>query len=108
MSQSSRVIVRRSPVHGRGVFAKEPIRKGSRVGVYEGDETRRDGIHVLWLEDEEGNQTGVRGTNDLRFLNHSAEPNVEFRELEVFTLRRIESGEELTFHYGPEWADEDE
>jgi hypothetical protein len=41
----------------------------------------------------------------LRWLNHSATPNVEFDGAELYSMRPIAAGEELLFHYGDEWAD---
>ena len=35
----------------------------------------------------------------------SSAPNVEFDGHELFALRAIAIDEELTFHYGEEWAD---
>jgi hypothetical protein len=34
-----------------------------------------------------------------RFMNHSCEPNALIRGREVFALRPIEPGQEITFHY---------
>ena len=39
----------------------------------------------------------------LKWLNHSSTPNVEFDGPQLYALRDIEPGEELTFHYGEEW-----
>lgn len=103
-ASKSRVVVKRSRIHGRGVFASRPIREGCLVGRYSGEETQEDGPHVLWVEDEKGAQFGIQGTGPLRFVNHSAEPNTEFQGVELVALRGIRAGEELTADYGPEWA----
>lgn len=95
--------VKPSKIHGRGLFARRRIRNGSRIGAYEGPRTIRDGRYVLWTYDDEGNEVGVRGRNELRFLNHSGQPNAEFRGLELFAIRNIQPGTEITFHYGDEW-----
>jgi len=97
--------IRRSPIHGRGLFAQRRVVKGEHLGRYEGEHTSRDGRYVLWVESVDGDGVyGVRGKNSLRFVNHSARPNAEFDGEELFSLRRIEPGEEITVDYGPDWA----
>jgi SET domain-containing protein len=98
--------VRPSPIHGLGVFATKRIKRGARIGVYEGKVTKRDGTYVLWVTDEEdGSEVGYLGQNDLRYLNHSSKPNCIFDGTELSSLRNIQPGQELTFHYGDEWMD---
>ncbi len=62
-------------------------------------------MHVLWLIDEDGTETGILGCNELRYLNHSRDPNAEFRGADLYALRNIQPGQEVTFHYGDEWND---
>ena len=103
----ARIEVRPSPVHGQGVFATRRIRKGAWIGMFEGGQTRRDGMHVLWVIDDDGREVGIRGENDLRFLNHSLDPNAEFDGTGLFALRNIQPDCEVTFHYGDGWSDVD-
>jgi len=98
-----RIEVRRSPIHGRGVFARRRIREGTYIASFKGVETKRDGEYVLWALDEDGNEVGIRGRNELRFLNHSLEPNSEFRGTNLHALRNIQPGSEITIHYGDDW-----
>lgn len=100
-----KIDVRRSPIHGMGVFATATIRKGERIGRYISYRTQRDGRYVLWLNDKQNCWRGYRGYGRLRFLNHHSFPNSEFRGLDLFALRTIRTGEEVTFHYGEEWED---
>ena len=100
-----RVAVGESPVHGRGLFAVVRMRPGSYIGRFEGTRTRRDGEHVLWVMDDAGGHYGLRGRNDLRFLNHSRFPNAEFRGAELYALRNIQPGSEIFIHYGDDWED---
>ena len=95
----------RSLIHGRGVYAVRAIPADERIGVYEGRPTERDGAYVLWVEDGRGGCYGIRGTGALRFLNHSHEPNAEFDGEELWALRDIHPGEEITFNYGDDWSD---
>ena len=96
------VIVKRSGIHGRGLFAGEPIARRTFIGRYEGRKTQRDGAYVLWIDD--GDDTyGVAGKNQLRFVNHSARPNAYFDGDELWSTKAIQAGEEITFHYGADW-----
>ncbi len=104
-SLSDLVAVRESPIHGEGVFAKKHIGKGAVIGVYEGLRVEEDGPHVLWVESDDGSFYGVEGRNELRYLNHSSNPNADFDDEELTAVRPIAPGDEITFHYGDAWAD---
>lgn len=95
------VTVGASPIHGRGVFAVRPIRRGEYIGTFDGPRVDRDGRHVLWIYPEDGGEpVGRQGSNHLRFLNHSKASNVEFHDFDLYAIRDIASGEELTIDYG--------
>jgi hypothetical protein len=98
-----RIEVRRSEIHGRGIFARKRLRENQRIGRFEGARTTRNGMHVLWLIGEDGTEIGIRGRNELRFLNHGDPPNAEFRDDELYALRNIQPGTELLIDYGEEW-----
>lgn len=95
--------VRMSSIHGRGVFAARTLRAGALIGHYEGERTQRDGRYVLWVEDGDA-LIGIHGRNHLRYLNHSPTPNAALYGTELFAIKRIESGTEVTIDYGEEWA----
>ena len=97
--------MRESPIHGKGVFAKESIGEGTVIGVYEGPEVERDGAYVLWVECDDGSFYGIEGRNELRYLNHSSSPNADFDDEELSAVRAIAPGDEITLHYGDAWAD---
>jgi hypothetical protein len=97
--------VRHSHIHGKGVFAKGPIAPNALLGVFEGERTKRNGRYVLWVEDEAGEFVGIRGKNELRFLNHSRQANAHFRGAKLFALQAIPAGAEVTFDYGEEWTE---
>jgi hypothetical protein len=100
-----KIEVRPSRIHGLGVFAKKRIVRRERIGSYLARPTRRNGAYVLWVEDEGiGTVQGYNGFGRLRYLNHSMEPNSAFDGLELFALRPIRPGEEITIHYGDEWS----
>lgn len=98
------VYVADSPIHGKGVFAGRCFAEGVVIGTYQGLPTQEDDTYVLWLC-EDGQWRGINGTGPLRFLNHSCEPNADFDGCELYALRDIASGEEITFHYGEEWEE---
>jgi len=98
-----RIEVRESRIHGRGIFALKRLRKGQGIGRFEGDPTRVDGTYVLWLIDEDGTETGIRGRNALRFLNHGERPNAEFQGDELYVLRNVQPGAEILIDYGEAW-----
>jgi len=98
--------VARSPIHGRGLFARRRIELDEYIGTYEGPETDRNGMHVLWLWNEDNEQwEGIDGLNEMRFLNHSSTPNADWWGDELYALRTIEPDEEITFDYG--WDEEE-
>jgi SET domain-containing protein len=108
MSLCEDVKVRRSPIHGKGVFSRRDFEVDELIGVYEGRPSEVDGTYVLWVETDDDRLLGVDGTNELRFLNHSCRPNAEFDGTALYALRAIVAGEEITFHYGEEWEEEEE
>ncbi len=100
-------LVAGSPVHGRGLFARQDIPAGTWIGHYDSEETQENGMHVLWLEagdDAEDEWIGYDGNNELRFLNHAKRPNGEMDELDLYANRDIHAGEEITIDYGEEFA----
>jgi len=117
--------VRRSRVHGRGLFARTAYEEGELVGEYAGrvidassdDETSsaadaEPSYTLLFvLDDDRLIDAGVDG-NDIRFINHSCDPNCETSvdgdHIFVHSLRRIEPGEELTYDYNLRPGDPDD
>jgi uncharacterized protein len=108
--------VRRSRVHGRGVFALRRIRKGTRVIEYLGDrlshrqaDQRYEHKHIsdnhtfLFIVDRSVVIDGGVNGNDARFINHSCDPNCESliddRRVFIEAIRTIRPGEELTYDY---------
>ncbi len=112
-----RYSVRSSGIHGRGVFAAEPIRKGTLIIEYKGkraswdeamarpDPVWMDAAHTFLFELDDGRviDPRVRG-NAARWINHSCDPNCvtfEDRDGRVFieAKRAIRPGEELSYDY---------
>jgi len=105
--------VRLSSIHGLGLFAAEPIRKGQAVWAYDSKidskvtqseyekftESRRATIsHFAYLNSQK--QWIICGDGAL-FINHSDAPNceVEFNEGATRALKDIPVGEEITLNY---------
>ena len=108
--------VRKSPVHGNGVFALRAIPAGERIIEYRGERitwdeaTRRAAErggpvnHTFYFSLADGNVIdGGRRGNDARWINHACEPNCEAYEEDgrvyIHALRDIDAGEELNYNY---------
>lgn len=92
------VYVAPSSIHGKGLFARCTLERGQFVGTYLGPAAKRNGSHVLWVE-EGDDWVGRRGFNRLRYLNHSPRPNAEFDGFDLYAIRRIRPHEEITIDY---------
>lgn len=96
-----------SEIHGRGLFARRRIKADEYIGTYSGRATQKNGMHVLWLWNEDSNRwEGINGDNEMRFLNHSSRPNADWWGDELYATRSIARDEEITFDYG--WDEEEE
>ena len=112
-----RIQVRKSGVHGKGVFSVAPIKKGEVLIEYKGEviswkeALRRhphdpaQPNHTFYFHIDDGRviDGNVKG-NDARWINHSCEPNCEADEVDgrvyIKALRNISAGEELNYDYG--------
>jgi len=104
MSENKLTRVLDSGIHGKGLFAKNDIERNTFLGEYEGPVAKKNGSHVLWVFDNE-TVVGRSGRNKLRYLNHSQEFCAEFDGFELYTVRHIKAGEEITINYGEDWND---
>lgn len=110
-------VVRDSPIHGNGVFARRRIAPGECIIEYRGERiaweqaleraAERGGPlnHTFFFTLADGRviDGGSRG-NEARFINHSCEPNCEAMEHDdgrvyIYALHGIERGEELHYNY---------
>jgi len=108
-----RISVRRSGIHGRGVFAATFIPKGTRIIEYEGrhmSEKEADRKYddsdphtFLFLLDGRIVIDASHDGNSARWINHSCEPNCEPVEehgrMFIDAIRDIPPGGELTYDY---------
>jgi SET domain-containing protein len=122
--KEKKIEARRSPIHGRGVFAIRPIRKGERIIQYKGKLRTHEEVDEEYGGEEENGHTFLFTLNDhyvidanirgniARWINHSCDPNCE-SEIEedpegrpekdkvfIYAIRDIRPGEELTYNYG--------
>ncbi len=91
-----------SEIHGKGLFANTHIKPGTYLGDYLGPETKKNGMHVLWVETEDGKWIGRDGKNALRYLNHDRNPCAEFDGYELYAICEIKPHQEITIDYGEE------
>ena len=129
LATSPLVEARNSDIHGRGVYAIAPIKKGARILEYLGERISHGEADARYEKkgDDDGhtflfiasNRTvidaGVNG-NDARFINHSCAPNCETvieeinKKSRVFidAIRNIKPGEELGYDYQLTWESTDD
>ena len=92
----SMIYVAESPIHGKGLFARQFIAAGQVIGIIRGKHTMENGEHVLWLDEDQA----VHVQCELRYINPSDNPNAAyFDNLEVCAVRDIHPGEEITHNY---------
>jgi SET domain-containing protein len=117
-SDTRRIQIRKSGIHGKGVFALQPIQAGDLILEYKGETIswpealRRhphdpsDPNHTFYFSLDDGSHVidGKVGGNASRWINHACEPNCEADEIggRVFikALRDLRAGEELFYDYG--------
>jgi uncharacterized protein len=115
-SGRSRIQVRASGVHGRGVYALTDIRAGDRIIEYKGERIDWDEAlrrhphdpaqpdHTFYFHLDDGKVIdGKHGGNSSRWINHSCAPNCEAEDdngrIYIKALRNIKVGAELFFDY---------
>ncbi len=109
---SRRIVVRRSSIHGKGVFATRHIPAGTRLIEYKGERITGEDSEFLYTETThtflfmlDNNEVidGSRNGNTARWINHSCEPNCEANEEDgrvfIDALGDIQAGEEITIDY---------
>jgi SET domain-containing protein len=119
-----RIALRRSPIHGNGVFALTDIPKGTEIIEYRGRRITHAQIDRVYANVTDNGHTFLFTLNDryvidanfegniARWINHSCKPNCQavIEESEgrdrrkdrvlIESLRPLRAGEELTYDYG--------
>ncbi|MAG38295.1 hypothetical protein CMI45_02830 [Candidatus Pacearchaeota archaeon] len=115
--ENDKLIVKKSGISGKGVFAKSEIKKGGTILFLEGEEMDLNEVFRRIDSNEEVSgdplQIGEDKYLDLnefsRQINHSCDPNSFVREKnELVAMRDIEKGEEITFDYSTTMSDDEE
>ena len=116
------VVLRRSPIHGNGLFAARDLPAGQRLIEYRGQRLTHDeaddgsdhavesGHTFLFTLNDRYVIDGGRRGNDARWINHSCAPNCEAvleeddgganDRVYIETVRPIRAGEEISYDYG--------
>jgi len=115
--------LKKSKVHGAGLFAAKDIKKHTRVIEYIGEKiTKKEGdkrsaarIKKYLNKKNEGSVyifelnkkydiDGSFAYNKARYINHSCSPNCEVdivkNEIWISSIKKINKGEELSYDYG--------
>jgi hypothetical protein len=117
--------VRRSRIHGRGVYATRLIPLGTRVVEYIGERITHedadaryegkgddDGHTFLFVVDDEICIDAGVGGNEARFINHGCDANcetvIEDGRVYIDAIRDIRPGEELGYDYQLTWESTDD
>jgi len=107
--------VRNSPISGKGVFAKELIKKGEIIAVWGGDiitKKELDGLYKKGFKNIYHYATQIadgfylisdrngKFLEDDDYFNHSCEPNAGIKgHLVMVAMKDIMPGEEITYDY---------
>lgn len=112
--ENRKYVVRRTNT-GLGLFAVQPIAKGTRIIEYTGPlipneevDKRRGkyffGVNTKWTID------GSPRSNVARYINHSCKPNAEAlisgQRVWIWSRKNIKAGEEIAYDYGKEYFDD--
>lgn len=125
METSPLIEAKESEIHGMGVYAVAPIKKGARIIEYIGerishDEADRryelkendDGHTFLFVASNRTVIDATGGGNVARYINHSCNPNCEtvIEQSRVFVeaIKTIKPGDELVYDYQLTWYSTDE
>jgi SET domain-containing protein len=116
-TKGKRIQVRRSGIHGKGVYAVAPIAADEIIIEYTGERISWDEAmdrhphdpaqpnHTFYFHvDDGGVIDALHGGNSSRWINHACDPNCEAEEVDgrvyIKALRDLSPGEELFYDYG--------
>ena len=122
--------VKKSKIHGTGVFSLKNISKNTKIIQYIGEKVLRsegnkrserrlkkylnsekDGSVYIFELNSKYDIDGSPLYNKARYINHSCNPNCEVDikngEIWISAIKNIKKGQELTYDYGFEFDEED-
>ena len=95
-----------SPLHGRGVFAKTRIRKGTTIMRNPALVVRKEAGELIDYVFHWDGGVSALALGPLSLCNHSRTPNAEVLTIDdeflLVATRGIDRGEEILIDYGPE------
>jgi len=106
------VVVKRSPIEGKGIFAKKNIPANELVMIIKGEtitgkecerrEEEENNVYIFW---NGRYYIDTAMTKKIKYINHNCEPNCDVLErdrdsLNLVSSREIKKGEEITIDYG--------
>lgn len=110
------VEIKKSKIAGTGAYAIKAIPAKRKIGNMTGEiisykeaqkRVKQQPGNVLFMVEFDNDNIALDASvhsNELRFINHSCNPNVfmrrAYRQVEYYALRNIRKGEELTCDYG--------
>ncbi len=127
---SKYIAIKKSAIHGRGVFAKQNIKKGACIIEYLGEKITKaeadirtkkrmkfsrknrflGGVYIFELNKRYDLDGLAVKNNPARLINHSCLPNCEAvndsGRIWIRALKNIKKGEELKYNYGYEFGDD--
>ncbi len=122
--------VKKSKIHGNGIFATENIPKGTKIIEYIGEKvSRKEGdrrsekrikkylnskktgsVYIFELNSKY-DIDGSPKYNKARYINHSCNPNCEVEitrgKIWIVSIKNIKIGIELSYDYGYEFDEDD-
>lgn len=112
-----KLVVKKSPLHGKGLFAGEDIPWGAKIIEYKGEkisdalaeERIAEGADCIFELGDDMNVDGAVDGNEARYANHArTNPNCFILRENgqiwlVAGIEGIKKGEELTFDYGSDF-----
>ena len=107
------VYVKKSGIHGNGLFTSIDIPEGGIIMIIDGEiisaqecvrrEDEDDNVYIFWVNDNCYIDTSM--TNKIKYINHHCDFNCDIidrdeKSLYLVAYRNIQKGEELTIDYG--------
>ena len=101
-----------SRIAGKGLFAAQNIKKGTRIIQYIGQRISKEetaerlyqGNQYIFTFNDRYDIDGKTLKNKARYINHSCDPNCDIlltqRTIWIVAKRDIQEGEELSYNYG--------
>ncbi len=123
-------LIKKSKIHGTGVFASEDIPKNTKIIEYIGEKiskkegdirsekrirrylnSKKTGSVYIFELNSKYDIDGSKRYNKARYINHSCSPNCEVDivrgRIWISSIKKIKKGDELFYDYGYEFDKDD-